>query len=44
MQRYAARILPIALAADGVATGDLYPMDLDRAFRSVEKIKPAERV
>jgi putative spermidine/putrescine transport system substrate-binding protein len=44
LQRYAARILPLALAADGVATDKLYPLDLDRAFRSLEKIKPQVRV
>jgi putative spermidine/putrescine transport system substrate-binding protein len=44
MQRYASRILPIALAADGVPTDKLYPLDLNRAFRSLDKIKPAVRV
>lgn len=29
-----------ALLADGVAPKDLYPLDLDRAFRSLDKIKP----
>lgn len=44
MQRYASRILPIALAADGVPTDKLYPLDLNRAFRSLDRIKPAVRV
>ena len=29
-----------ALMADGVAPADLYPIDWDRAFRSLERIKP----
>jgi putative spermidine/putrescine transport system substrate-binding protein len=44
LQRYAARILPIALLADGVAVDKLYPLDIDRAFRSLDKIKPHIRV
>ena len=32
--------LEIALMADGVAPDKLYPMDVDRAFRKVEQIKP----
>jgi putative spermidine/putrescine transport system substrate-binding protein len=32
-----------ALLADGVPAGKLYPLDLDRAFRSLDKIKPAIR-
>ena len=44
MQRYAARILPIALLADGVAVEDLYPLDIDRAFASLDRIKPHVRV
>jgi putative spermidine/putrescine transport system substrate-binding protein len=44
MQRYASRILPIALAADGVLLNKLYPLDLNRAFRSLDRIKPAVRV
>ncbi|MHA6642743.1 ABC transporter substrate-binding protein [Mesorhizobium sp. A623] len=31
--------LPIALLADGVEPSELFPLDLDRAFRSLEKIK-----
>lgn len=31
--------LPLALLADGVPVDELYPLDLDRAFESLEKIK-----
>lgn len=31
--------LPIALLADGVPIDELYPLDMDRAFASLEKIK-----
>lgn len=44
LQRYAARVLPIALLADGVAKEDLYPLDLDRAFASLDRIKDHIRV
>lgn len=44
LQRYAARILPIALAADGVPTDQLYPLDLDRAFAALDRIKEHVRV
>lgn len=44
LQRYAARVIPIALLADGVAKEDLYPLDIDRAFASLDKIKPHIRV
>ena len=44
LQRYPARILPIALLADGVPVDKLYPLDIDRAFRSLDKIKPHIRV
>ncbi|MCO5732185.1 ABC transporter substrate-binding protein [Rhizobium sp. SSA_523] len=44
LQRYPARILPLALLADGVAPKDLYPLDVDRAFASLDKIKPHIRV
>jgi putative spermidine/putrescine transport system substrate-binding protein len=44
LQRYASRILPIALLADGVAIDKLYPMDGDRAFKTLDRIKPAVRV
>ncbi len=32
--------LEAALLADGVAPEDLYPLDIDRAFASLDKIKP----
>lgn len=44
LQRYAARVLPIALAGDGVPTRQLYPLDIDRSFRALDRIKPAIRV
>lgn len=44
LQKYAARILPIALLADGVPIDKLYPLDVERAFKSLERIKPAIRV
>ncbi|MCV0397182.1 MAG: ABC transporter substrate-binding protein [Rhizobiaceae bacterium] len=40
LQRYPARVLPLALLADGVAVDDLYPLDIDRAFASLDRIKP----
>ena len=36
---YPTYILPMALLADGVPVAELYPLDLDRAFASLEKIK-----
>lgn len=33
--------LEIALLGDGVAPADLYPLDVDRAFKALEKIKPS---
>lgn len=44
LQRYAARVLPIALLADGVDPKDLYPLDIDRAFASLDRIKDHIRV
>jgi putative spermidine/putrescine transport system substrate-binding protein len=44
LQRYAARVLPIALLADGVPVESLYPLDIERAFQSLDKIKPHIRV
>lgn len=35
--------LEFALLADGVAMDKLYPIDIDRAFRSMARIKPAIR-
>jgi putative spermidine/putrescine transport system substrate-binding protein len=36
---YPTYILPLALVADGVSPDELYPIDLDRAFAALEKIK-----
>lgn len=33
--------LEFALLADGVDPGSLYPLDLDRAFRSLSRVRPA---
>lgn len=33
-------VLPIALMADGVPIDKVYPLDIDRAFRSLNKIAP----
>lgn len=42
MGNYAAPWMPLtaALLADGVVANDLFPMDLDRAFRKMDEIKP----
>lgn len=34
-------VLEIALVADGVDPAKLYPLDVDRAFKSLERIKPS---
>jgi len=39
LQRYAARVLPLALLAEGVPMDQLYPLDIDRAFASLDRIK-----
>ncbi len=44
LQRYAARVLGLALMADGVPPDQLFPYDLDRAFAAMDRIKPAIRV
>ena len=44
LQRYAARVLPIALLADGVPVEELYPLDIERAFASLDRIKEHVRV
>src|SRR5581483_3539136 len=44
MQAYAARVLPLALLADGVPKDKLYPMDVNRAFAALERLKPNIRV
>ncbi len=40
MRSLASETLEVALVADGVAPKDLYPMDVDRAFRVLDRIKP----
>jgi putative spermidine/putrescine transport system substrate-binding protein len=37
-------VLAFALLADGVAADKLYPLDLDRAFRKLDQIKPHIKV
>lgn len=39
LPNYPYHVLAIALIADGVPPEELYPLDLDRAFASLEKIK-----
>lgn len=39
----ASEMLEVALLADGVKASEMYPLDLDRAFKSLEKIKPHVR-
>ncbi len=34
-------LFEVALLADGVPPANLYPLDLDRAFRSLDRIRPA---
>lgn len=38
---YPTGMLEAALLADGVDPDDLYPLDVDRAFKSLDKIKPS---
>lgn len=40
MRVLASETLEVALVADGVAPKDLYPLDVDRAFRVLDRIKP----
>lgn len=44
LQRHAGRVLTLALLADGVPADKIFPMDLDRAFAKLDKIKPHIRV
>lgn len=39
LQKWPLPTLEIALLADGVAPNKLYPLDIDRAFKSLDKIK-----
>nr|WP_249812869.1 ABC transporter substrate-binding protein [Bradyrhizobium sp. 141] len=34
-------VMEVALLADGVAPKDVYPLDLDRAFKALDRIKPS---
>jgi len=40
MRSLASETMEAALVADGVAPKDLYPLDIDRAFRALDRIKP----
>lgn len=44
LQRYAARVIAMALMADGVALDALFPYDLYCAFKALDRIKPHIRV
>ncbi|HEX2890580.1 ABC transporter substrate-binding protein [Vineibacter terrae] len=44
LQNYPARVLAFALMADGVDPAKLFPYDLDRAFKSLDRIKKEVRV
>lgn len=39
LQRYPGRVIGMALMADGVDPKELFPYDLDRAFKSLDRIK-----
>ena len=39
LPNFPAYMLPAALMADGVTADKLYPIDLDRAFKRLDKIK-----
>ena len=44
LQNYPARVLAFALMADGVEPAKLFPYDLDRAFKSLDRIKKDVRI
>jgi putative spermidine/putrescine transport system substrate-binding protein len=44
LQNYPARVLAMALMADGVEPARLFPYDLDRAFKALDRIKKDVRV
>jgi putative spermidine/putrescine transport system substrate-binding protein len=44
LQRYGSRVIAFALMADGADPKNLFPYDLDRAFKSLDRIKPHVRV
>ena len=39
-----ARMAPFALLADGVPKDKLYPLDVDRAFKKLDELKPHVKV
>ena len=39
MWKWPVTVMEVALLADGVPTNKLYPLDVDRAFRSLDRIK-----
>jgi putative spermidine/putrescine transport system substrate-binding protein len=44
LQKHAARVIPLAELAEGMPVDKLYPFDLDRAFRALDRVKPQVRV
>ncbi|MHB0773878.1 ABC transporter substrate-binding protein [Bradyrhizobium sp. 1.29L] len=40
LRTWATEMFELALLADGVAPSELYPLDVDRAFKSLNRIKP----
>lgn len=44
MYNDSSRVLPAALLADGVPRDKLFPLDLDRAFKKLDEIKPHIKV
>lgn len=44
LQNYPARVLAFALMADGVPRDKIFPYDLDRAFKSLDRLKKDIRV
>lgn len=40
LRKYPIDTLEAAAMADGIAPKDVYPLDLDRAFKSLERVKP----
>jgi len=44
LRRYAGWTIEAAAKADGVAEKDFYPLDVERAFRSLDRIKPHIKV
>lgn len=44
LNQYSTRVTAFALLADGVKPSELYPLDIERAFKSLDKIKPHVKV